>query len=285
MSDTLRTYDWHVREDGDPTRPTILLLHGFTGCVEMWDDIVSGLAGSFHCLRVDLPGHGRTGIRDARETHTMPRVACDLIDLLDERGILKTSLWGYSMGGRLALLLAVTYPRRWDHVILESASPGIDDPVAREQRQCDDEALACEIVRIGVPEFIERWLAQPMFANQQTLPESRRELARRLRRMHTASGLASALRGLGVGAQSPLTNSLPALRSPVLILTGEQDAKFRAIGTAMTATIPRARMEIISGCGHAPHWENPTACLSAAIPFLLSPHSAPAPTGSGCGGE
>jgi len=264
----LQGYVWYVREDGDAALPPLFLLHGFTGCVEFWDDVVNGLCGSFRCLRVDLPGHGRTRAPDRTRAYAMEQVAPALVTLLDHLRIKRTHLWGYSMGGRLALYLAVSFPQRVDHLILESASPGISDAVERDQRRDADERLAAEIERDGVPTFAENWMSQPLFATQARLPEPRRQQARRSRLIHTAAGLASSLRGMGAGVQPPLAAALPTLTCPTLILTGEHDAKFHAIGAAMAQSIPKAACHIIADCGHAPHWEQPDACVSVAGPFL-----------------
>jgi 2-succinyl-6-hydroxy-2,4-cyclohexadiene-1-carboxylate synthase len=264
----LQGYVWHLREDGDPALPPLLLLHGFTGCVEFWDDVVHGLCGSFRCIRVDLPGHGRTRAPDDTQAYAMEQVAPALVTLLDHLQIKRTHLWGYSMGGRLALYLAVSFPECVDRLIIESASPGISNAVERDQRRDADERLAAEIERDGVPAFVDRWMSQPLFATQTRLPLSCRAQARRWRLLHTAAGLAHSLRGMGAGVQPPLTDALPTLTCPTLILTGEHDAKFHAIGAAMAQSVPTATCRIIADCGHAPHWEQPDACVSVARPFL-----------------
>ena len=77
---------------------------------------------------------------------------------------------GYSMGGRLCLQLALDHPDVVDRLVLASASPGIADDRERAARRDSDEALARGVERDGVDAFLERWLAQPMFA---TLPRER----------------------------------------------------------------------------------------------------------------
>ena len=77
---------------------------------------------------------------------------------------------GYSQGGRLCLQLALDRPEVVLRLVLVSASPGIADDTERAARRDADERLAQELERDGVDAFLERWLAQPLFA---TLPRDR----------------------------------------------------------------------------------------------------------------
>jgi 2-succinyl-6-hydroxy-2,4-cyclohexadiene-1-carboxylate synthase len=261
-------YQWYVQDDGPSDAPPLLLLHGFTGRVEFWDEVVAELAGRFHCVRIDLPGHGRTIAPPDPSAFTMPHVADALCGLLDHLQIARTHVWGYSLGGRLALHFAAAHPDRLHCLILESASPGIDDPSERAMRRADDERLAQQIECGGVPAFVEDWMRQPLFASQAPLPNEKQSRARNWRSGHTAAGLAAALRGLGVGAQEPLSATLPQLRIPTLILVGRHDAKFRAIGSTMVSHLPHASLHIVPEAGHAPHWEQPAHTAKIVAAFL-----------------
>jgi pimeloyl-ACP methyl ester carboxylesterase len=82
----------------------------------------------------------------------------------------------------------------------------------------------------------------------------------------TPAGLAAALRGLGTGSLPSLWDRLGELTAPVVLIVGERDTKFRAIAGEMAERLPRARLEIVAGAGHAVHLEAPaaTAALLAA---------------------
>ena len=114
---------------------------------------------------------------------------------------------GYSMGGRLALHLAVAQPDLVERLVLVSSTAGIDDEATRDRRRADDERRADELERDGVDAFLERWLAQPLFAN---LPADKAQLADRLE--NTAAGFASSLRLAGTGAQQSLWPQLACWR-------------------------------------------------------------------------
>jgi len=167
----------------------------------------------------------------------------------------RTDYVGYSQGGRLCLQLALDRPEVVHRLVLVSASPGIADPAERAARREADEVLAQEIERDGVDAFLERWLAQPLFATlgrDQTGIESRRA-------RNTVEYLTYQLRVLGQGAQPSNWERLGELRMPVLLIVGELDAKYVAIAHRMAAAIPDVRVEVIAGAGHACHLEQPEA--------------------------
>ena len=94
---------------GDPHRPAVLFLHGFMGSGADWTDAISALDKRFCCVTPDLPGHGGSvGLRP--EDYTIEGATRTLLDLLDELEIERPALVGYSMGGRLALYLALRHP-------------------------------------------------------------------------------------------------------------------------------------------------------------------------------
>jgi 2-succinyl-6-hydroxy-2,4-cyclohexadiene-1-carboxylate synthase len=160
---------------------------------------------------------------------------------------------GYSMGGRLCLQLALDRPECVERVALISASPGIADDHERARRLAADEQLARDIERDGVDAFLERWLAQPMFA---TLPPDAADVDDRTR-ANTVERLTQQLRVLGQGAQPDNWPRLGELRMPVLLVAGALDAKYVDVARRMAEQIPHARVEIIDGAGHACHLERP----------------------------
>jgi 2-succinyl-6-hydroxy-2,4-cyclohexadiene-1-carboxylate synthase len=160
---------------------------------------------------------------------------------------------GYSMGGRLCLQLALDRPEVVERLVLVSSSPGIADPAARDARREADERLARDIERDGVDAFLDRWLAQPLFA---TLPRERAGVDER-RAANTVASLTHQLRALGQGAHPSNWDRLAELRMPVLLIAGELDTKYVDLARRMQALIPDARVEVIPRAGHACHLEQP----------------------------
>lgn len=246
----------------------LVLLHGFTGCAEVWNDVIAELPSRMSPVALDIPGHGSRTDLTATEVYSFDGV-CDLI-AKDTRGLTSASivLWGYSMGGRIALHFALSNPARISALILESASPGLPIRADRELRARVDAELAARLENDGLEKFVDEWMDQPLFASQMSLSIERQAQGRRLRLQNSARGMAAALRGFSVGRQEPLHNRLRELTMPTLILAGELDAKYREIGDAMAHSIPNAQLCIINGAGHAPHWERPAQTANAVASFL-----------------
>ena len=249
---------------GDP----LLLLHGFTGSGESWSEVAELLASDHRVIAPDLLGHGQSDAPTAPERYRIGRCADDLIALLDVLKLAQVDLLGYSMGGRVGLYLALTYPTRVRRLVLESASPGLNDSSARAARVAGDAALAEQIERDGVEAFIDYWENIPLFESQRALPGSVRERARAGRLRNRAAGLANCLRGLSTGAQSSLWNRLTELDIPTLLIAGALDVKFTDINRRMADALPQAQLAIFAENGHSVHLESPGLYAQTVRDFL-----------------
>ncbi len=261
-----RHYNFCIDGAGEP----ILLLHGFSGDCSTWNLIVSQLRDNYQLIALDLLGHGASDKPHEPTYYQMDLVAADIIELLDQLSISRVHLLGYSMGGRLALYLALHYAERFSCLILESASPGLANPQERAQRREQDNALAERIIAGGVEPFVEYWESLPLWASQARLPSALLEVQRCQRRRNHPLGLANSLRGMGSGAQLSLWGDLPNLAIPTLLLAGELDEKFQRINRKMAAAIPRSQLVIIPSAGHNTHLEDPSAFCQAIRAFLVT---------------
>ena len=221
----------------------VILLHGFTHTGRSWDPVVEALGERYRPIAPDIRGHGTAS---DREPVTLESVIGDL-SALAPGGF---TLVGYSMGGRIALHLALAVPERVDRLVLIGASPGIGDPTERAARRVADERLADEIEGLSIEQFATRWARNPVLAGQPGWVHEDR-----LR--NTPAGLARALRGLGTGALPSLWDRLGELRMPAVLVVGERDQKFRAIAEDMKSMIPDAGLVVAPGAGHAVHLEEP----------------------------
>lgn len=221
--------------------------------------VTATLEGRYHCIAVDLPGHGSsTGLPP--EAYTIEGAARALLDLLDDLGVERPVISGYSMGGRLALYLALRHPDRLSGLFLESASPGLKDAEERAARRAADEERAARLEHGDFEEFLRDWYRQPLFA-----PLARDdELLRRTleaRRSNDPRELAKSLRSMGTGSQPSLWEELSGLQTPALAVAGELDEKFVRISRRMEKACPHMRTAIISGVGHNVRVEAPAAYL------------------------
>jgi 2-succinyl-6-hydroxy-2,4-cyclohexadiene-1-carboxylate synthase len=257
---------FNVERMGDG--PPLLLLHGFTGSCDTWATFVSSLGRHFQLIAVDLPGHGHSDTPADPERFRMERASRDLLALLDGLGMDRISLLGYSMGGRLALHVALAAPDRIRALVLESVSPGIPDSADRVARREADENLALVLERDGLETFVDHWERQSLFASQARLPAATRDELRRQRLRNNPIGLAYSLRGAGVGVQEPLWKQLWAIHQPTLIITGADDARYRQIGREMAEALPAASFVVVPNAGHAVHLEQPAAFEQEILHFL-----------------
>lgn len=244
---------YHVVVKGNG--PPLVLLHGFMGSCQTWAPFFSSWSHNYTLIAVDLIGHGKSAAPFHFKRYHLEQVTCDLASLLDQLGLFQVNIVGYSMGGRTALAFACRKPERVRALLLESATPGIADPVQRGKRKKIDEARAAFLEEKGVAAFVRDWEQLALFASQRRLPRSVQEAIRQERLANRANGLAQSLRGMGTGNMDPLWEQLHRLRIPVFLVTGEEDDKFCQIAAKMVDHLPQADWEIVSRCGHAPHVE------------------------------
>jgi len=251
--------------------PGLLLLHGFTGDVTTWEPFVGpGKAfDGFTAIRVDVIGHGSTDSPDDPERYTMSHAVEDLVAILDHVAMPKVSLLGYSMGGRIALHLALAAPERFEAFVFESASPGIRNEEERASRRTADGLLADSIATDGIEAFVDRWQAQVLFASQLNLPVEVQTRQRTHRLAQSPVGLANSLRGMGQGSQPSYWDRLPALGVPTLLIAGARDLKFARIAEQMREAVSDAELAIVPGSGHAVHLEQPVEFALLVSQFLV----------------
>ena len=251
---------------GGPGR-RLVLLHGFTQGPGSWDPVVAELDPSYEIVRVTLPGHGPAGSASARARLPFEAAAGAVADAVAEVAGPNPATWiGYSLGGRLALRAALDRPELVDSLALLGATAGIEDDDARAARVEIDERLADGLERKGVEQFIDGWLAQALFARL-----ARADAGVEERRMGTVAGLASALRLLGTGAQEPVWKRLGEISVPVLLMAGEHDSKFSALGFRLAAGIGgNAGISFVPGAGHAAHLERPRSVALILTRFLAA---------------
>jgi 2-succinyl-6-hydroxy-2,4-cyclohexadiene-1-carboxylate synthase len=236
-------------------RPTVLFLHGFTQTGESWRGVIDALGERYTALAPDLRGHGSAA---ARRPVTVEACVDDVVADAPER----FGVAGYSMGGRLALRVALAHPGRVERVVLVGTTPGIADGLERAARREADDALATQLEDgLDIETFARRWQKQPIFKGQ---PPVVAAAVHEDRLRNEPAGLAAALRGLGQGAAEPLWPRLGELRMPVTVVAGERDGTYAKLAERMVARLPRARALIVPGAGHAVHLEAP-AIVAATL--------------------
>lgn len=250
----LKNYSYHLQTVGAEPLPPVLLLHGFLGSCQDFEPVMLALSQRFYCVGIDLPGHGQTQVLGDDPCYGMEAIAFSLTQVLDQLNLSPCHLLGYSMGGRVALYLAIHYPQYFRSVILESASPGLATEAERRDRLTQDHAIAHRLQTDTLETFLYHWYHQSLFDSLRHHPSYEAMLQRR--RHNDPIELARSLQQLGLGKQPSLWSKLKDLSLPTQLIVGEQDQKFVQIGRQMAAA-SNAKLSIIKQCGHCIHQEDP----------------------------
>ena len=258
--------DFHVEETGNG--PPLVLLHGFTGSAASWAPLGRDLARDHRVIVIDLIGHGASSAPADPSRYAFEQALRDLAEVTAELGITRASWLGYSMGGRLALGMALDYPDRVSALILVSATAGIHDEHERLQRAEEDEGMARRIEEAGVEAFVDEWERLPIWESQRTLPDEVYRAQRDIRLGNRAVGLANSLRGMGQGAQPSYWERLGDIETPVLLVAGVLDRKYVGIAGQMGVRIVDATLSIMPEAGHAVHLERPREFIEDVRAFL-----------------
>ena len=254
---------WAVRDEG-AGRP-VLLLHGFSGTSDAWDEHGADLVARHRILVPSLPGHG--GTTAPPEAISVEATADALAELLAARDAVPAHVVGYSLGARVALRLAVAHPDVVDRLVLESPSAGLPTEAERAARRAADEALAARLETQGIERFVDEWERNPVFGGSALDPD-RAAQVREMRLGNDPAGLAASLRLAGQGSMAPLFDALPAITVRTLVITGALDPIGRPRAERVATAIPGARLAIVDGAGHTPHDERPEAFRRLVHAFL-----------------
>lgn len=268
--------DLRVRyvEAGDPARPTLLLVHGYTSSLESWDAWMKALSGQYHVVAIDLPGHGLT--RAPAGYEASPQAYADLIEqFAAKQGLKEFVLVGESMGGWAAWEYALKHPERLRGLVLVDAS-GWPDTRAKT-KEINDSFL----VRM-LHNPLGRSILEPLdaranlesgllaaFENDRLVTDA---MVDRYWDFNRAPGHRKIITDLFVNFDAwPMATAqrLAAIRTPTLILHGEKDELVPLDhARAFDAAIPDSRLIVYQGIGHIPPEEAAAASSADLLAFL-----------------
>jgi 2-succinyl-6-hydroxy-2,4-cyclohexadiene-1-carboxylate synthase len=231
---------------GAPDGPAMMCLHGFLGRGADWSEFaVEWLARNpeWRVFLVDLPGH------DGSPPCGVEELARRLVDFLDREAIPACALAGYSMGGRLALHAAVSFPERFPVYIGVSTTAGLED---REARRDADRRLAAQLRgcdEAGFREFLRGWWNLPVFDSPHKSPAAlERFLASRAE--HDPALLAECLELWSPGVLDSLWESLPEYPGRAFLAAGACDLKYVELAQRMASAFQNAEVAVLPDCGH-----------------------------------
>src|SRR5207302_613101 len=245
---------WKAKLGWSAVRETVGVLHGIGGTHRAWDGVAARLDSErYRALALDLPGRGAQA--ECERPITFAACIGRVLGAAPER----FTLCGYSLGGRVALHVALSAPSRVRRLVLVATSAGIDDRDERSARALADHRLADELESAPLERFIEHWSVQRLFAAD---PPEVAELAAEDQRRNRPGALAAALRGIGSGEMEPLWGRLGELAMPTTVIAGERDWKYRPLARRMVGLLPDAELVVVPG-GHRLALESPAAVAEA----------------------
>lgn len=235
--------------------PFLLMLHGFMGDHRVFDHLVNDLCRVCNPVTVDLLGYGASSKPADPQSYSREKQISDLLTLIEKLELSPLVLFGYSMGGRLALQTALAHPEPFRGLILESTTCGIEDNSDRSKRRKADKRRARHI-ETDYSGFLSMWKKLDLFDSP--LPADKSLLARHhnIQREQQPKSVAASLRGFGTGSMKPICGRLHTLTIPVLILAGTDDDKYQQISTSLKSKLPCARFSSVKA-GHRTHLDNP----------------------------
>ena len=260
---------FHLLEWGDPTLPTLLLLHGGNQSAHSWDLVSLHLADRFHILALDQRGHGDSEwARDA--DYSSNAMASDASAVLEELNIASVTVIGHSMGGMNTMRLAVEEPHRSDRIVLVDIGPELSDQGTKsirnfvtENREFDDVEHFVQSVQKYDPyrsrEHIERTVKYNLLQRADGKYVSKRDHGPRLATTRTQR------------EQSDLFSLQDAasITQPTLLIRGADSNVLTADAAQRFAdALPNGQLVTVPDSGHNVHGQNTVGFLQALVPFL-----------------
>ncbi|XP_076898989.1 protein PHYLLO, chloroplastic-like isoform X2 [Bidens hawaiensis] len=275
------TFSINVKELGDEKNDNVIVfLHGFLGTSEDWIPIITAMSASSRCIALDLPGLGSSKMHvhddmDREADLSMKLVAGMLNKLFLILTASKVTVVGYSMGARIALYLALRCNKMVKGAVIISGSPGLDDEVKRSVRSVKDDFLARAIVSYRLDLFMETWYSGELWRSLRSHPQFNQIVASRMKH-DNVEALAKALSDLSTGRQPSLWEDLKHNKSPILLIVGDKDEKFKKIGQSMWSKLKSQDHSVkrlhtmvkIPDSGHAVHIENPLLVIQSISEFV-----------------
>src|SRR5262245_22481757 len=222
--------------------PPLVLLHGGLMTIELnWGQVLQPLAATRQVIAVELQGHGRTA--DTDRPMTIDALAADVLALLDQLGIERADLFGFSLGGLVACAIALGSPERVGKLVVASSDPY--RPPGRDGGPPDDD-------RMPTPADFQSW--RDAYDAVAPDPAHFEAFAGRMTAMvHGFAGWTDELRSLDV---------------PTLLISGDRD--FTPLPDVLETfeLLPNAQLAILPGTTHVGMTRAGDQLLALVTPFL-----------------
>jgi pimeloyl-ACP methyl ester carboxylesterase len=214
-----RFYSYHGRKIHFSTKGSgnaIVLLHGFTETIHIWDEFTERLSEFYRVVRIELPGHGQSECID--EVHSMEAMADCMKEILDFISIKHFVLIGHSMGGYVSLAFADKYPEMIKGLGMFHSSAFADSKETRQNRMRTN-----EFIKKNHFHFLCEFIPSLFTAENRIKYKSDIEKLVTVAKNMSVQGVIAA--NMGMAARSDRTHVLKSLQVPVLFIAGKQDVR------------------------------------------------------------
>ena len=259
----------HYRDEGYEGGPTLVLIHGSTASLHTWEPWVKELGDTFRIVSVDLPGHGLTGAIPSSD-YSRDAMVEFVRDLMSELQIERFSIAGNSMGGGVALALALDYPLRVEKLVLVSSAGlsrlGESDPPAAFRLA--GTPIVRDLMAYVTPRFLIADAVRKVIVDQNLVSDEMIDRYHELL-LHEGNREATMARFAASANRTPLDDRLAELEMPALILWGDKDPLIPVShAPRFEAGIADARAIVYENTGHIAMEEVPARSAADVRAFL-----------------
>ncbi len=241
---------------------SVVLLHGWGMHSGVWMGLVDELSKHYQVTVIDLPGHGRSGLKGS--CYSLDTIAKQILDVAPDNAV-----WvGWSLGGIIAQYIAINEPDRVHALSLVTSTPQF---VNGSDWSCAMESSV--LTQFSDALFEDERATLNRFAGLQVRGSANvRETLRQLRARLFEFGVpeTAALKGgLSILQTADLRPALKNIDCPVQMIFGEYDQLVPAsVGKAVQPLLANVRIDVLSGAGHVPFISHPAEFLLATTDFL-----------------
>ncbi|MGE3074712.1 MAG: alpha/beta fold hydrolase [Dehalococcoidia bacterium] len=254
-------YELYSHPDG---APPLVLIHGFTASKSSFEVNLAGLREHFTVITVELLGHGSSDAPEDAVFYRPERAIRRLLQFFDHLGYDRVLLCGHSLGGALALRLALDAPEWVAGLVVINSSSAAGTPEWREAARPRMEEMAARVRAEGTG-FMKETRLYPAHSKRLD-PLSKELLTRDFDRLQPA-GVAGTAESLVIDVNA--WERHPSLAVPMLLVVGERDADFAPNAAAFLARFPQdmVREVDLPAAGHAANIEQPEEFNGAVVDF------------------
>jgi pimeloyl-ACP methyl ester carboxylesterase len=259
----------HAEEagQGEP----LLFIHEFAGDHRSWEPQVRYFSAAYRCITYAARGYPPSGVPTDPGAYSQARAVADAVAVLDALGVARAHVVGLSMGGFTALHLVLAHPARVLTAVVAGTGYGAQPERANAFR-AESMATAAAFDAEGAAQVAERYAIGPtrvQFQNKN--PRGWAEFAGALAG-HSSLGSALTMRGVQAARPSlyALTGELAQVRTPVLVVVGDEDEGCLEPALMLKRTVPTSGLAVLPRTGHTANLEEPDVFNRAVDRFLAT---------------